>query len=263
MTGTPEHVPADRTPAGRQVEGRRTANGRPASQLRAAVAAETIADLARHAAPGTRLGSRDELRARCGVSVGSLHEALRLLQSTGEIVVRTGPGGGVFAGESSALSALVRSVRHADQAPTDYADVARVMRALSPLIIEDAIAAIDDDGIRRLRTQLDRLTVAAHAPLQDVVRVSLELFATIVGIPPAGALAVVAGAVLRTQLDLLAQLAGATADAGWRAAVDRHVEAAGVLVEAIVARDLDAALAARGRPEFMALFESLPSQWSS
>src|SRR3546814_2652311 len=58
---------------------------RSSTPSRAEAAAEQIAELARSAAPGTRLGSREELRALCGVSVGTLHEALRLLQSTSEI----------------------------------------------------------------------------------------------------------------------------------------------------------------------------------
>ena len=228
-------------------------SGQPSPQLRGEVAAETISELARAAEPGARLGSRAELRELCGVSVGSLHEALRLLQSTGEIVVRTGPGGGVFAGESSALAALVRSVRHVGRVPTADADVARAMRALSPLIIEDAIAALDDDAVRRLRVQIERLTAAAHGSPRDVVRASLELFATIVGIPPAGVLTVIAGAVLRTQIELLAELRTVT-DPAWREVAYRHVAAASALVEAIVGRDLDGALAERGRPDFWALF---------
>src|SRR3546814_20625196 len=83
---------------------------RSSTPSRAEAAAEQIAELARSAAPGTRLGSREELRALCGVSVGTLHEALRLLQSTSKIFVRPGHGGGVLAAESSRVSDLLCNV---------------------------------------------------------------------------------------------------------------------------------------------------------
>src|SRR4051812_46758310 len=67
-------------------------------------AAELIASLAAAAEPGDRLGTKDELRARCGVSVGTFNEALRLVQSPGVVTVRPGPGGGLFASRQSPWS---------------------------------------------------------------------------------------------------------------------------------------------------------------
>jgi DNA-binding FadR family transcriptional regulator len=226
------------------------------TRTRAEVAAETISEIARASVPGARLGSRAELRELCGVSVGTLHEALRLLQSTGEIVVRTGPGGGIFAGESSALGDLVRSVRAQGLTVPSYAETARVLAALSPLVFEDAVAAIDVDGAALLRQRFEALQKASRAELRDVVQASLEVFATIASIPPAGILRTIAGSILRVQLDTLRSISGPI-DPEWRADVEAHVAAAAVLVDAIVARDAQAALAARGRPEFMRLFESI------
>ncbi|MCV2393737.1 GntR family transcriptional regulator [Actinotalea sp. M2MS4P-6] len=224
-----------------------------ASRSRAEVAAETIGRLARDLDPGARLGNRAELREACAVSVGTLHEALRLLQSTGEVVVRTGPGGGVFKGESSALSDLVRSVRGQAGAPVDYAEIARVLDALAPLVIDDAIRGLDDDARTVLRRRADALAAADHS-LRDVVRASLELFATIVSTPPPGVLRTVVASILRVQLDLLRRI-DTHVDPDWRAVVDQHVAAATAVVDAILAGDLDAALAARARPEFGLLFE--------
>src|SRR3546814_8638158 len=127
---------------------------------RAWAAAEQIAELARSAAPGTRLGSREELRALCGVSVGTLHEALRLLQSTSEIFVRTGPGGGVFAGESSVMSDIIRSVIGQPPAADLFSQTARVLHALRPLIFAAAIDRINADGVAMLRQRVAALEEA-------------------------------------------------------------------------------------------------------
>ncbi|HEY3718019.1 MAG TPA: FCD domain-containing protein [Jatrophihabitantaceae bacterium] len=48
------------------------------------------------APPGSRLGSKDDLRVRCGVSVGTFDEAVRLVQARGLVAMRPGPGGGLF-----------------------------------------------------------------------------------------------------------------------------------------------------------------------
>lgn len=190
------------------------------------------------------------------MSVGTLHEALRLLQSTGEIVVRTGPGGGIFAGQSSALSDLVRSVNMLAATDQMYPQVARVFAALSPLLFEDAIAAMDDAGAALLNDRLGVLREARHGELRDVFRASLEMFSTIATIPEPGILAAIAGAILRLQLDTLRRISGPV-DPDWRGEVDAHVDAVAGLVAAIVERDLAAALAARRRPGFMRLFEAL------
>ena len=43
-------------------------------------AAEQLAAMAMESQPGERLGTKDELRGTCGVSVGTFNEALRMVQ---------------------------------------------------------------------------------------------------------------------------------------------------------------------------------------
>jgi len=229
------------------------------SPPRAERAAARIVELAVAAGVGTRLGSRDELRVICGVSIGTLHEALRLLQSTGEIVVRTGPGGGVFAGERSALADLVRAVRR-PLAP-DFPQVARILTALSPLVIADAVAALDDAGARSLRERLAAI-VAARAEgsgaegLRGVAHASLELFATIASLPDDGILRAVTGTTLAIQISALPTITGPVT-AHWGALVDRHVAAVTEVVDAICAGDPSAASAARSTGDPMEFFRAL------
>ena len=47
--------------------------------------------------PGSRLGTKEDLRRRYDVAYGTLNEALRILQQRGYVMSRTGPGGGLFA----------------------------------------------------------------------------------------------------------------------------------------------------------------------
>ncbi len=73
-------------------------------QTRTELAAQRLAAIARSARPGDRLGSKAELRERCGVSVGTFNEAIRLVQSRSLVTIRPGPGGGLFAAEQSPTS---------------------------------------------------------------------------------------------------------------------------------------------------------------
>lgn len=227
------------------------------SPRRAELAADQIATAARAVAPGTRLGSRDDLRALCGVSVGTLHEALRLLQATGEVTVRPGPGGGVFAGERSALSGMLRELhRRVPDAEADFAPVARVLDALAPLVVEDATASRDAAGRRRLAEGRDALMAARDGDLRAFVRATLEVFATVVSLSPDTLLPMMASALLRSQIAALGDVAGPI-DPRWRDLVEEHAAAVGRMVDAILAGDAAAAIAARRDPRFLALFAAI------
>ncbi|WP_234334238.1 FadR/GntR family transcriptional regulator [Streptomyces sp. NRRL B-1347] len=141
---------------------------RPAAS-RAEVAAQRIAAMVADAEPGERLGTKEELRATCGVSVGTFNETLRLLQSRGLVTVRPGPGGGLFAAEQSALRRLGNSVLALDtgtdtgQADGKRAEEARRIRdALVPLLVEDALWHASPADVAALRQELAELAGAAR-----------------------------------------------------------------------------------------------------
>src|SRR5882757_6150164 len=79
---------------------------RVAGPSRVDIAVDSIAAIAQAASPGARLGTKEEMRGRSGVSVGTFNEALRLLQSRGLVTVRPGPGGGLFAAQQSPMVRL-------------------------------------------------------------------------------------------------------------------------------------------------------------
>jgi DNA-binding FadR family transcriptional regulator len=132
-------------------------------QTRTDLAAERLAAIAEAAAPGDRLGSKEALRTRCGVSVGTFNEAIRLLQARRLVAVRPGPGGGLFAAEQSPMVRLGNSVLALDGEQTSVADAVRIRDALDPLMIEDALWHASPAAIARMRTHIFRMNEAIEA----------------------------------------------------------------------------------------------------
>ncbi|SDP39767.1 FadR/GntR family transcriptional regulator [Actinacidiphila guanduensis] len=155
-----------RTPGGGADTGRRAGHGGApqASVKRAESAAQRIAELAAAAEPGSRLGTKEELRAACGVSVGTFNEALRLAHSRGLVAVRPGPGGGLFAAEQSALVRLGNSVLALDAEGADVAEAIRMRDALDPLLVADAVWHASLADVVRLRQSLAAMRKAAEVP---------------------------------------------------------------------------------------------------
>ncbi|WP_037581967.1 FadR/GntR family transcriptional regulator, partial [Phaeacidiphilus oryzae] len=135
---------------------------RPASS-RAEQAAAQLAALAEQSEPGARLGTKEDLRTRCAVSVGTFNETLRLLQARGVITVRPGPGGGIFAAQQSPMVRLGNSVLALDSAQTDVAGAIRIRDALDPLLIEDALWHASPADIAAMRERLEEMRAAAEA----------------------------------------------------------------------------------------------------
>src|SRR3984957_2353586 len=139
-----------------------TSDTRPAARLsRGESAAAELIAIAEAAAPGDRLGSKEDLRARCAVSVGTFNEALRITQSRGLVLVRPGPGGGVFAAAQSPMVRLGNSVLALDGDQTSVAQAIRIRDALDALLIEDALWHASPADIAELREILAEMAVAA------------------------------------------------------------------------------------------------------
>ena len=126
-------------------------------------AAEQLAELAASAEPGSRLGTKEELRALCGVSVGTFNEALRLAQARGLVTVRAGRVGGLFASRQSPLVRLANSVLAIDDDALSVADAVRIRVALEPLLVEDALRHRSVGDAEALRQGLARMRAVADA----------------------------------------------------------------------------------------------------
>ena len=130
---------------------------------RAELAAQRIADLARGASPGSRLGTKTELQKRCGVSVGTFNEALRLLQARGVVAVRPGPNGGLFVAQPSPMVRLGNSMLALDAEATSVADAVRIRDTLDPLVTMDAVAHSSPADIAGYREQIATMRTATEA----------------------------------------------------------------------------------------------------
>jgi DNA-binding FadR family transcriptional regulator len=124
-------------------------------------AAQEIAAIIQGIGPGGRLGTKEQLRVQCGVSVGTLNEALRLLQARGLVTVRSGPGGGLFASQPAPMVRLGNLMLALDSHRASVADAVRIRNALDVLLIEDAIWHASVADVAALRECLADMAAAA------------------------------------------------------------------------------------------------------
>jgi DNA-binding FadR family transcriptional regulator len=159
------------------------------AQTRPEHAAERLAEMAMSSQPGDRLGKKDELRASCGVSVGTFNEALRMVQARGLVTVRSGPGGGLFVSRQSPMVRLGNSMLALDDDAASVAEAFRLRHALDPLIVEDALAHSSAHDVAALRAELDQMKVAvAGGDSTAFIRANWALHARIAEISPSAVL---------------------------------------------------------------------------
>ena len=152
-------------------------------------AAYHLAALAASLRPGDRLGTKDELRSACGVSVGSFNEALRVVQARGIVTVRSGPGGGLFVGQPSPAVRLGNSLLALDDDAASVAEAVRLRNALDPLLVEDALEHASAHDVSALRAELGQMEVAsADGDTLAFVRANWALHARIAQISPSAIL---------------------------------------------------------------------------
>ncbi|OPC77598.1 GntR family transcriptional regulator [Embleya scabrispora] len=169
-------------PAGARSAGR---SPRPAGSGLAERAAQQVTRLIEAAPPGSRLGTKEELRTLCGVSVGTFNEALRLLQARGLVGVKPGPGGGLFSAEQSPMVRLGNSVLALDAQQNDVAEAVRIRDALDPLLIEDALWYASPAEIAALRPHVTAMENAVdEADPVAFVHANWRLHAAIAAISP-------------------------------------------------------------------------------
>jgi DNA-binding FadR family transcriptional regulator len=169
----------------------------PAGRSRAEQAADRVADLAAGAPPGTRLGTKEEVRAQCDVSVGTFNEALRLLQARELITVRPGPGGGLFVADRPPVVRLGDSLLKLDTGQATVGDAIRIRDALDPLLIEDALWHASPADLAVLRGHLEPMAEAlASQDAVAFVHANWQLHAQLAAVSPNQMLRALYGALL-------------------------------------------------------------------
>jgi DNA-binding FadR family transcriptional regulator len=109
--------------------------------------------------PGTRLPREAELAGRLGISRNSLREAVRALALLRVLEVRQGDGTYVTSLEPDLLLESTRFVAHllADKTVVELFEVRRI---LEPAAAALAAVRIDEQGLARLRAELERMAAA-------------------------------------------------------------------------------------------------------
>lgn len=114
--------------------------------------------------PGSRLGTKDDLRQRFGVAVATINEAVRLMEMRGLVVARPGPGGGVFVSPLSARANVSQLILGFNWGKATLADCLEVRNALEPLICRHAARDHRATDIRALSKILDKMEASINDP---------------------------------------------------------------------------------------------------
>lgn len=134
-----------------------------APMSRADTAAALIENLATEAGLNGRLGSKNDVRQVCLVSVGTFNEALKIAQARGIVTLRRGPGGGIFAAAQSPLIKLGNRMLALDGKQSVVADALRMRNALDSLTIEDALRYSSAADIEKMRKEIVHMREAMDA----------------------------------------------------------------------------------------------------
>jgi DNA-binding FadR family transcriptional regulator len=132
---------------------------------------------------GDRVGTKEELKARYGVAVATVNEAIRLLQARGLVQVRPGPRGGVFASQPSPFVRLGHQVLALKHEGVRAADCLQVRDALEPVITVEAAVHCSPADAAALRERMRLLQAAAGNPT-DFLRANWDLHRRVAEITP-------------------------------------------------------------------------------
>jgi DNA-binding FadR family transcriptional regulator len=111
--------------------------------------------------PGSALGTKAAIGERHDVSLGTLNEALRLLQVRDYVVVKSGPKGGVFVGQKRERSGLTNVLLTAQDHPQHVNDCLRIQDALQKLVASEGASGCDARHASLIERVLARLEAAS------------------------------------------------------------------------------------------------------
>lgn len=128
-------------------------------------------------APGTLVGTREQLRDAFDVAPSTIAEAIRLLAARGLVSTRTGPGGGVFVTQPDPMVRLSRTMLAVSDGSSEVADALEVRDQLEPAVIIGAARHRADADLRPLRAAFDRMSApeSLESFFQDNLRFHLAV----------------------------------------------------------------------------------------
>ncbi len=158
--------------------------------------------------PGHLLGSESELMERNDVSRSVLREAVRLLELHRVAAMRRGPGGGLFVVEPDAGAVTEVVALHLERGGLRIDDLGEVRSRLEVVLIDLAVAKLDDDGVALLESLAER---EASATDEEYIAAIHDLHAEVAHLARNRALELVLLVLIRlTRLHQARELSAAT-----------------------------------------------------
>ena len=114
--------------------------------------------------PGSRLGTKDDLRRTYGVAFGTVNEALRILEARGLVHARPGPGGGVFVTAPVPQMQLNRLIVDFQRQGAGALNCLEVRNALEPTVVMDAAAHATAEDVASLEEVLESMSASMADP---------------------------------------------------------------------------------------------------
>lgn len=207
----------------------------PERMSKAEVVVRRISDVITNSqvSPGERLGTKEELRQRFGVSVGTFNEAVRLLETRGLVEARPGPRGGIFVSSPSAHIRLSHLILGLGDDALSVSNSLEVRESLEATIAEHAAREAGVEQIRRLREIVALMADLRHDPAGYLAR-NWELHEEIARISPNQLLRTLYVSLLDTARESVREIA---ADPGFEEGFEANLRLHRNLVDAIASGD--------------------------
>lgn len=183
--------------------------------------------------PGDRLGTKEELRQRFEVSVGTFNEVVRLLETRGLVEARPGPRGGIFVSSPSAHIRLSHLILGLGDDALSVSNSLEVRESLEATIAEHAAREAGKEQIRRLREIVALMADLRHDPAGYLAR-NWELHEEIARISPNQLLRTIYVSMLDTARESVREIA---ADPGFEEGFETNLQLHRNLVDAIASGD--------------------------